>query len=259
MTAARMEGLNKISGCDNAHRALDVVFVHGLDGDAITTWHPKEQPDHFWPRLLGEDVPTAGIWSLGYSVSSSAWRGTTMPLSDRATNTLEELILSGIGDRSVIFICHSLGGLLVKQMLRHANDFGNSEYKRVATTTRAIIFLSTPHSGSNLADWMKHLEGILRTTVSVDELEAHHARLRELNLWYRNYSQATNIKNVVFYEKQKLGGILVVNETTADPGIAGVVPIPMDDDHVSICKPPDRNSKVYRRALQLIRETIANP
>ena len=47
---ANMEGLNKISSCDNPERLADVVFVHGLDGDAQTTRHSKNQPGLFWPK-----------------------------------------------------------------------------------------------------------------------------------------------------------------------------------------------------------------
>jgi hypothetical protein len=253
-----MEGLNKISGCDNANRLADTIFVHGLDGDAITTWHPKSEPDKFWPKWLGDDMPNVGIWSLGYAVSSSAWRGPTMPLADRATNALDLLELDGIGARSVIFVCHSLGGLLVKQMLRHAHDFGNADYKKIADHTKAIVFLSTPHSGADLANWMKHIGGLLRVTVSIDELKAHHPRLRELNIWYRNHPQTPSIKTLVYCEKRPYAGILVVNETSADPGIAGVVPIPMDEDHISICRPVDKNSQIYRRVLRLIQNVI-NP
>ena len=47
-----MDGLQKISGCDDADRVADVIFVHGLDGDARATWHPKDRPDAFWPAWL---------------------------------------------------------------------------------------------------------------------------------------------------------------------------------------------------------------
>lgn len=233
-----------------------MVFVHGLDGDARTTWHPRERPEAFWPAWLGEDVPAVGVWSLGYAVSASAWKGHTMPLADRATNILDLLELDGIGRRPVVFVCHSLGGLLVKQLLRHAGDFGNPAWKAITTQTKAIVFLSTPHSGADLASWIKYIGGLLRTTVSVEELEAHHPRLRELNTWYRGQVASLGIKTVVYCEKRPVAGILVVNETTADPGIAGVVPIPVDEDHVSICKPASKDSQIYRRVKRLVEEVV---
>ncbi|HPE73918.1 MAG TPA: hypothetical protein PK018_17400 [Candidatus Competibacter sp.] len=251
-----MDGLQKISGCDDSDRVADVVFVHGLDGDARTTWHPKDRPDAFWPAWLGENVPAVGVWSLGYAVNASAWKGHAMPLADRATNVLHQLELDGIGRRPVVFVCHSLGGLLVKQLLRHACDFGHPAWKAIATQTRAIVFLSTPHSGADLASWIQYIGGLLRTTVSVEELEAHHPRLRELNLWYRGHVVDLDITTVVYCEKRPVAGLLVVNETTADPGIVGVVPIPVDEDHVSICKPASKDSLIYRGVKRLVEEVV---
>ncbi|MCP5426441.1 MAG: hypothetical protein H6970_15460 [Gammaproteobacteria bacterium] len=247
-----MDGLLKIFGCDNAERLADIIFVHGLDGDARTTWRPKDNPQAFWPAWLAEEIPQIGVWSLGYAVSSSAWKGQTMPLADRATNSLDILELDGIGRRPVVFIGHSLGGLLIKQMLRHACDYGNPAWQTIATQTKAIVFLSTPHSGADLASWIKYIGGLLRTTITVEELEAHHPRLRELNLWYRNYVADSNIKTVVYCESEPVAGLRVVNETTADPGIAGVIPIPVPEDHVSICKPASKDSQIYRRVRQLV-------
>lgn len=249
-----MEKLGRIGGCDNASRAVDVIFVHGVDGDAVSTWHPKGQPDKFWPQWLSDDVPEVGVWSLDYDASTSAWRGSTMPLVDRATNILDLLELEDIGARSVVFVCHSLGGLLVKQLLRHAYDLGNTSYRRIADQTRAIVFISTPHSGADLASWLQHLSLVLRATVTVDELTAHHPRLRELNLWYRNLPHAAQLKTLVYCEKRDVGGVLVVNETTADPGIAGVIPIPLDEDHISIAKPPSRDAQLYKRVNKLVWE-----
>lgn len=247
----------KIAGCDQPDRFADVIFVHGLDGDARTTWHPKDRPNVFWPNWLGEDVPTVGVWSLNYEVSALAWKGHAMPLPDRATNVLDQLELEGIGRRPLMFVCHSLGGLLVKQMLRNASDYGKPAWKSIAAQTKAIVFLSTPHSGADLASWVQYVSTLLRTTVSVTELEAHHPRLLELNIWYRNHVADFNIATVVYYEKRPFKGILVVNATTADPGIGGVVPIPVDKDHISICKPESKSDQIYLRVKSLI-ESIIN-
>jgi len=251
-------GLIAISGCDNANRIGDVIFVHGLGGDARGTWHPagKRDDNNFWPTWLGEELPDMGIWLLGYEVEPFKWKGNTMPLVDRATNTLAVLDSHAIGDRPLIFITHSLGGLLVKQMLRHAWDYGTPEWKLIVEQTKAIVFLSTPHSGSNMANWVKYIGGILQASVSVDELEAHHSRLRELTEVYRNHDWLSQIPIQVYCEKQKTSGFLVVDETSANPGIKGVTPIPMDDDHLSICRPSSRESLLYRRVREFIKKKL---
>jgi triacylglycerol esterase/lipase EstA (alpha/beta hydrolase family) len=171
-----------ISGCEKLERIGDVIFVHGLGGDALGTWHPqgKRDDNNFWPTWLGEDLPEVAIWSLKYEVEPFIWKGNTMPLVDRATNTLAVLDSYEMGERPLVFITHSMGGLLVKQMLRHAWDYGNPQWKAIVEQTKGIVFLSTPHSGSNMANWINYIGGILQTSVSIDELEAHHSRLREL-------------------------------------------------------------------------------
>jgi len=180
-----------------------------------------------------------------------------MPLVDRATHILALLDSHDIGQRPIVFVTHSLGGLLVKQMLRHARDFGDPKWVTLAKKTKGIVFLSTPHSGSNIANWTTYLSKILRSTVTIDELKAHDSRLRELNIWYRNNALQLGIKMQVYCEKQTVAGILVVDETSADPGIQGVILVPMDDSHITICKPESKQSLIYVRVKRFIQECFA--
>ncbi|WP_365939987.1 tetratricopeptide repeat protein [Moorena sp. SIO3I8] len=251
--------LIEIFGTENPSRRGDVIFVHGLGGDALSTWHPQERRDdhNFWPAWLGEDLSDVGIWSLAYEVEPFRWKGNSMPLVDRATNSLDLLDSYEIGDRPIIFVTHSMGGLLVKQMLRSARDFG--KWQAIASGTRGIVFLSTPHSGSDLARWINYIGTILRTTVSIEELEAHHSRLRELNFLYRNDHQFSEIPMLVYCETRPTNGILVVNQTSADPGIKGVIPVPMDVDHISICKVDDKKNRIYRQVKRFVNQNLTTP
>lgn len=232
-----MTKLHKICGASNPARVGDVLFIHGLDGDAISTWHPSKQPDALWPNWLGIELPQIGVWSLEYDAASIAWKGTAMPLSDRATNVLAIMDANDFGSRPLVVIAHSLGGLLFKQMLRHATEFGQPEWKQIAESTVGIIFLATPHSGSNIASWLQYAGGILRANVTIEDLRAHDSNLRNLNLWFRSSINDLQVKCQVYFERQKVGTLLVVDETSADPGIQGVVPIPIDANHITICKP----------------------
>ena len=249
-----------IKGTDNPQRQADIIFIHGLGGDAKETWHPrgKKDNDDFWLMWLWEDLKDVGIWSLAYEVEPATWKGNSMPLVDRAASILAYLDINDIGERPVIFITHSMGGLLVKQMLRHAYDLGDPLWKKIVANTKGIVYLSTPHSGSNIASWLKYIGGFLGTSVSVKELEANDSRLRELNLLYRNHNVLSKIPLEVYFEKRKTSGVMVVNESSADPGISGVIPIPVDEDHISICRPESKKSLIYRRVKRFVSQVLAN-
>jgi pimeloyl-ACP methyl ester carboxylesterase len=249
-----MSELVSICGTSNPNRRGDVVFVHGLNGDARATWQPDGEPGRFWPSWLCEDFADIGVWSVGYEVSSFEWKGSTMPLAKRATNALSLLKTHEIGkDKPVVFITHSLGGLLVKEMLRKATDNSFPEAQQLAKHTRGVVFLSTPHSGSDLANFVDFLK-VFRPSESVRELKPNEPRLRELNDWYRNNVDSLEIETQVYYESKptpagkdffgRLVSTLVVNADSADPKIAGVPAIPMDEDHISISQ-PGRTSALY--------------
>src|SRR5262249_35708976 len=69
-----------------------------------------------------------------------------------------------------------------------------------------------------------------------------------------------NYRTEVYCEKKVTGwkglGVIVVDDRSADPGIPGVVPIPLDEDHLSICKPTSRQSLLYRRVLRFVKECL---
>ncbi|NEQ85312.1 MAG: hypothetical protein F6K26_35900, partial [Moorea sp. SIO2I5] len=102
--------------------------------------------------------------------------------------------------------------------------------------------------------------GVLtQTTVSVKELKAHSPQLRKLNQWYRENVRSLGIATKVYFETQRVKGILVVDPVSADPGIEGVQPVAMPDDHISISKPESQNSLVYRGVKKFIKECLKTP
>jgi hypothetical protein len=222
----------------------DLIFVHGLGGDPFATWwHDADQPRNSWPFWLAEDFPQVAVHCLAYDASPSKWLGSSMPLVDRATNVLTRFEAQGVGVRPLFFVCHSLGGLVVKQALRSALDLGESAWREIVNNTRGIVFLATPHTGARLADYLGALGKVLRLTVSVSELEASAPALRDLNVWYRQNAKDLGIDTLAMFETRDTQGVRVVDEASADAGHG--VPRAIDADHFSICKPQDRTQLVY--------------
>ncbi len=206
-----VDGLNKISNCDNAERKADVIFIHGLGGDAYGTWQKDDKDENCWPKWLGEELPYIGVWSLQYSASPTAWKGTTMPIYWRSGNVLEKMKVRQFGVRPIIFICHSLGGLLAKQILRAAYDSTDNKYKQIAEKTCGIVFIATPHSGSDHAKWLQYLKLFSRPTETIEELDADNPRLMELNSWFKKHENTKKIKLQRFQ-------FMIVNKKTQPHG-----------------------------------------
>lgn len=142
----------------------DIVFVHGLTGDGLATW---EKGGTVWPRdLLPKAVPAARVITWNYEADimrffNKTGQNTILKhaenfLLDLAGERAEE---DGIEpDRPIIFVAHSLGGLVVKQALITAREHEstqseNEDYARILRNTIGIIFLGTPHKGSDQARW----------------------------------------------------------------------------------------------------------
>jgi len=233
-----------------------VLFFHGLDGDKEKTWLSGGTPIELWPRWLGEDLTNVGIWSVGYESSSTAWRGGSMHLPDRAENVLP-LILSErrLFDGNLVLIGHSLGGLVIKQLLRSADrdESNNPKAKSFLHRVRRVVFLGTPHFGAGLSQLSKLLGPIFRRSSSTRALERNDPNLRDLNNWYRRFCVESNLENLVLTETRSISifGVRlpaflghIVLPDSSDPGV-NAIPVPIDADHIQISKPASRSSEIY--------------
>ncbi|MES9973132.1 MAG: ABC-three component system protein [Candidatus Thiodiazotropha sp.] len=245
------------SVCGPDHSDADIVFIHGLTGDPEETWK-SEGTGEFWPEWLCDAIPNAAVHSLGYPASLfGKWAKKEMNLYERAANVLEAMVGRGIGERPLVFVCHSLGGILAKQIIRTASDSDDKDWKLIASSLRMVVFLATPHKGSSLASvldaFVPHF-----SSKHVDLLTDDSGALTELNQHYRNFANGNSeFKTVVFVEtfKTKKAAIVVPNDS-ADPGVQGTQPIPVDKDHINISKPTDKEDVVYVSLERRIRKIL---
>lgn len=234
-----------------------VVFIHGLEGDAVSTWQSAAVD---WPRHLAQANPGWSVLSIGYDATMAGWRA-DMSVVDRATQLLEALFLH-LGSRSggVALVTHSLGGLVAKQMVRHAHDHPGDHawlLKRLA----GIVFVATPHAGAALASYLQALGSILGAGKVIADLERGDGQMANLNQWYRNHHAELGLRSLVCYETQrtKLGWlrtVQVVEPSSADPGIPGVKLVPLDADHFTAAKPADEQAQQLQSTQQFLAEAL---
>ncbi len=252
-------------------QGVAVVFIHGLGGDKIGTWmHESASSDDCWPHWLGQDSDT-DVWTLGYDAQLSAWKEQAMPVPDQA-DQCADLLLSenGLSKRSLILIAHSLGGVVAKTIVVNCLTKDDPHMRSLTERIQAIVFIATPHAGSQLASLAQTLSWILRTNEQVGNLAQHDAHLRNLQSQFRSVVQQKGMRIKTYAETQGVSipptwwprlirwsknlfpTVIVVNRTSAESGIAGVTTIPMAGDHFSICKPKDRHQQIHKSVLDFV-------
>jgi len=236
----------------NGRAAVDIVFIHGLDGDPFLTWRFGQEPS--WQTWIAEKFPSFNVWSLEYRIRSSWWNGGSMPLYDRALNVLATISSELDGNSKIILICHSYGGLVAKEMLKAAFETA-TEYRSFCDRVAGIVFLGTPHNGSAIPHYLKALNVAIRASEALTELRQNGSELRQLDQWFRQKASTARWNLRVFYETLSTKGVRVVDENSSDPSISGVTPIGVDTDHIDLSKPSEPDVRV-KRTLNLIEEVV---
>ena len=231
----------------------DWVAIHGQPG-----WPIRKKAETFWPAWLADLFPEAGFWTLGYASEKSKWQEQSMPHSDRAKQVLDLLALEGLGERPIIFIAHSMGGIIAKQILRTARDSAVTRFKAISEMTRGIGFIATPHSGADIADFAKLVKALYRTNPQVQELVADSAYLRDLHDWFhsspilsqlvcKTYAEGWDVQpDNPWIRKLFPVSVRIVSPSSSEPNIPGDRAVFLDADHIGIVKPADRDAQVFK-------------
>lgn len=265
-------GIINLFGKENDNCKLDIVFIHGLNGDAYNTW--KNEKDEIWPEWLFNDFNDIAVWTIGYDATSSAWKKDTMSMSERGKNLIAEIHANeNLGNKPLFFIVHSMGGLIVKYILELSHQ--QHKYIDILNNTKGIGFLATPHNGSNGANILKALNIIYRANFVVKELSKNSNELNRLDDSFCNLATQNNLKCFTFYETQEVRinnmtifgkkihlpiirrkGIQIVSRDSAKGTFNKENPIPLDKDHINICKLKNKDELVYKKIIEYISEIL---
>ena len=135
---------------------VDIIAVHGLGGHAYDTWTDHETKAFWLKDFLPDDIPSARIFTYGFPCHG-AWTRSFANLSDFAT-MMNGYIWSmryrekekGRKPRKIIFVAHSLGGIVLKRALFMASL--DKRYRDIFEDTAGILFFGTPHMGKGASE-----------------------------------------------------------------------------------------------------------
>ncbi|KAF5249950.1 hypothetical protein FOXYS1_14964 [Fusarium oxysporum] len=220
---------------------IDIVFVHGLKGDCQKTWTDKSSGNP-WPKtLLPLEIETARI--LTYSYDSTVTGKDDVPSQNRISNHAYNLVTAlaslrqsdNTTERPIIFVCHSLGGLVCQDALVTAKQRSEQHLQDIVNFTRGVIFLGTPHHGSSLAkigQLVSRSVGLVKETNSdiVQVLTRDSEVLARIQdsfqalLMTRSKDEASMIDITCFYEElpTKRFGVIVPKHSAILPGYISI-------------------------------------
>ncbi|TRX91008.1 hypothetical protein FHL15_008213 [Xylaria flabelliformis] len=207
---------------------VDIIAVHGLNGDAYTTWtHPNGV---MWIRdILPSFIPGCRVYTYGYP-SQVAFSSSFATVQEFSRGLLSS------EHRSIVFAL----------VFAHLD---NREYGSLLRSVIGITFLGTPHRGSEIANLGKTIgtiinicskttsagthPGIIRTDL-LEHLNYDSNVLHELTLAARN--RLENMTIVSFHETEPTPplSVLIVDRTSAIMGIVHEDVIPLYANHRDI-------------------------
>ncbi|KLU85305.1 hypothetical protein MAPG_04333 [Magnaporthiopsis poae ATCC 64411] len=264
--------------------SVDIVFVHGFTGHPYHTWRKtgvqglqadvgdvaepprklqrllhrstaRESHSVYWPTdLLPNTISDARIMTYGYDTHIRhkliGHRPSQNTVHDIASNFLVALEAKRRDaiDKPLIFVAHSLGGIVVKEMLRRSQGHAShSHLRQIASATNGMVFFGTPHSGADPRGPLLHaielIASILGVTVNqtvVDTLLPGAELLRQLSVEFPVMAQREGWSIHSFQEQlgvRSLGGKKVVEDTSSclhSPLIE--VTEHIANDHMDMCR-----------------------
>lgn len=253
-----------------AQRSVDILFIHGLGGTSLRTWCYNRDLRYLWPQLwlpLESELVSARILSYGYNAHfSKTGEQASLAIGDFASDMLFRMRYaeSGphrLGQVPIIVVAHSMGGLVFKKAFVHG--LLNDEFRSIISVIKAVMFMATPHRGSNLAD---ALNKILKSSVFghspkdyVAELARRSPTIDELNETFRHH--ASKVQIFSFYETRTTSigpmSTIIVDKDSGVLGYPGETVQPMVANHHDVCKFSSRDDPNYASVVGALRDLVS--
>ena len=202
----------------------------------------------FWPReLLSEVFPQARILTWGYNVQLKHMFTSTSKESifQHAGVLLSDLALlrtsSADKQKHLIFIAHSLGGIVVKDALSRSRN-ETTWVDEILPATIGVIFLGTPHHGSKKASLAKQVMKLVKIfyqdtdTKIIRALEEKSDVLERVTRGFGQVLSAGKIKVHSFQEADKTNGVMIVETQSSKIGYIDETTGTIHADHRNMAK-----------------------
>jgi hypothetical protein len=241
--------------------AVDIVAVHGLGGHPLMSFTDASTGCCWLLDLLPADFSHCRVLSFGWD--ANVFSNSIATFHDHAETLCFKLAqLQQHAPRPTVFVCHGLGGLLVKKALLAAKI--RSSTQSIYESTVGIIFFGTPHRGSSKANSSDSLAKFAQL-LTLGALKPNRELIQQMKVGSVE-AQATNesfrhiaapIQIVSFYETIPTKSVgIVVQRDSAILGFPGETVLSANATQMDLCKFPDRNSPNYQHVQYVLMNLV---
>jgi hypothetical protein len=209
-----------------------IVFVHGIYGGPADTWTCAGQQS--WPKMLTHDhaFDDFDVYVAGYD---TPYIGNAQSMREVMASLNQRLSNASIFEayEKVVFVAHSMGGLVVQELLVNHHSYG----KQVPL----IYFFATPQTGAQIAN----LAHAFSDNPLLEQMRtANNYYLQDLEEQWRQTPELGSIRGYCAYEKIPTKGLLVVDNLSATRNCNND-PVPINRNHSEIVKPCSTQDDAY--------------
>ncbi|KAF1952737.1 TPR-like protein [Byssothecium circinans] len=271
-TGTVLQGLQVVS--EGIDPVVDIVAVHGLNGDREKTWTASSGVN--WLRdLLPQDLPNARIISWGYDANTHRRSGVSCQyLFDHARTLVSDLCLerqvTQTSRRPIIFVAHSLGGIIVKSALIHSDAARRGaleEHRSIKLSTYGVMFMGTPHQGGSGVALGRLMVNVASVFVAADDRLLQHLE-RDSEWLQQQLGQygpiSSDFVTKFAFEEYATPTVLgqsfmvVPRASAVVPGVADGESIVIHADHINMVKFGSKSDPGYKTVSGHLRVMAAN-
>jgi tetratricopeptide (TPR) repeat protein len=251
------------SGTDTSHRffgsekAADlVIFIHGLCGDAETTW-TNPNTKFVFPEALAQDFGTNNhpAYVVSFDYVSHLQGGPSIPnIAKHLEFEIDELLKKNSNSYHTLrIVAHSMGGLVAREYILRRHPHAHPQLK-----VAGMVMLATPNNGSELSK-LGQLISENRQVQEVSHIDKSNTYLESLNNdWNQEFKREGHPRHIFLYAGYEelatsvVGHIVKLSSAVsfADQSLG------FQQDHVSIAKPEDRTVSLYRWVKAKLEESL---
>ncbi|KAK3371804.1 hypothetical protein B0T24DRAFT_579256 [Lasiosphaeria ovina] len=261
---------------------VDVVAVPGLGSHAIGSWKSPKSNDVWLRDYLPGDLPNVRVLLYGYDTTlvNSNSRDSIETLGHRFLESIKEFRKSSNTDRRpVVFLGHSLGGLLIKEALVYASSRPDDPNVNIYKACYGLLFFGVPNLGLRNEQLNSIVQGqpneaFVRSLVVDDDSEPSSF----LNRIAAEFSRCCQgkYKVVSFFETRKSRTVqlqpdgktltktgpetlMVTQKSATSTGLTAVADednIPLSADHMGLVKYEGRTNNEYRTVIGRLKTVV---